>query len=88
MHLFERNADTERIKFLDNRLHARNALLREILKFHVQGEVRRIAEIAQNVNVLALPHRRNLDTRNNFEPDFLGRFFGELVTVEIVVVRD
>ena len=40
------------------------------------------------MNVLALPHCRNFNSRNNFESDFLGRFFGYLVAVQVVVVRD
>ena len=88
MDFFERDADTEGVQLFDNRLDACNTLLSEVLEFHVQGEVRRVAEVTQNVDVLSLPHGGNFDTRNDFEPDFLGRFFGNLETIEVVVVRN
>ena len=40
------------------------------------------------MDVLALPYGRNLDARDELEPDFLGLVFGELVGIQVVVVRD
>ena len=56
MHFLERDADAERVQLLDDRLDAGDALLCEIFEFHVQGEVRRVTEVSENMDVLALPN--------------------------------
>ena len=84
--LFVGNVDTQSVQLLDDSLGAGNSLLREILKFHVQRQVRGVAVVAQNVNVLTLPHGRNFNARDNFEANFFGRFYGQVVAVQVVVV--
>ena len=86
MDLLVGDVDAERVEFLDDRLYAGDALFCEILEFHVQGEVRRVAEVPEDMDVLALPDGRNLDARDEFEPELLGLVFGQLVRVQVVVV--
>ena len=86
MHLLVGDVDSERVELLDDCLDAGDSLLREILEFHVQGEVCRVAEVPEDMDVLALPHGRNLDARDELESEFLGLVFGQLVRIQVVVV--
>ena len=86
--LFVGDVDSERVQLLDDRLGARDSLLGKILQFHVQGEVRRVAEVAEDMDVLAFPYGRNFDAGDDFEPDFLGGFDGEVVAIQVIVVGD
>ena len=86
MDLLVGDVNAEGVQFFDNRLGAGDSLLGEVLEFHVEGEVRGVAEVTQDVDVLALPNGRNLDARDDFESDFFGGFRSQLVTVEVVVV--
>ena len=38
------------------------------------------------MDVLALPHGGNFDAWNDFEADFLGGFYSQVVAVQVVVV--
>ena len=88
IHLFEGDVDSQGVQLLDDGLCAGYPLLGKILHFHVQSQVGGVAEIPQDMDVLALPYGRNFDAGDDFQPDILGRALGQLVAVQVVVVGD
>ena len=88
VNLLKGNVDSQTVQLLDDGLDAGNSLLCEVFHLHVQCQVGGVAEVAQNVDVLALPDGRNLDSRDNFQSDVFGGAFGQFVAVQVVVVGD